>query len=218
MLKVASCCFQLCSDYYKSVACPLTAFFFNLGCQDGDGKGAQEFLLPKPPLLLETGSLRLTPGPRPTNPTCHCSAPERQFNFVEYPPESKKLPSGKEVVKMMEEREARRRAAAARAGVDAHLAAATAVKKVRAAVAWHTSQLPGAKSDRTIRGKDIRASMRWLWRRNYASADSPPVCSLAFAACCFHHGRVFRFVTSEHLGVLGSFLLLVSRVLAPFLP
>lgn len=62
-----------------------------------------------------------------------------KFNFVEYPPESKKLPSGTEIVKMMEEREAKRRSAAARSGIDAHLAAAgagaavgtVAVKRVR---------------------------------------------------------------------------------------
>eukprot|EP00752_Nemacystus_decipiens_P004446 g4059.t1 len=65
-----------------------------------------------------------------------CSDPKnmnmllRGFNFVEYPPESKKLPSGKEIVKMMEEREAKRRAAAARGGIDAHLAAAGALKRV----------------------------------------------------------------------------------------
>ncbi|CAN0119135.1 unnamed protein product [Pylaiella littoralis] len=61
-----------------------------------------------------------------------CSDPKnmnmllRGFNFVEYPPESKKLPSGTEVVKMMKEREAKRRIVATRSGIDAHLAAAGA--------------------------------------------------------------------------------------------
>ncbi|CAN0537019.1 unnamed protein product, partial [Ectocarpus sp. 8 AP-2014] len=65
-----------------------------------------------------------------------CSDPKnmntllRGFKFVEYPPESKKLPSGKEIVEMMEEREAKRRTAATRSGMDAHLAAAGAVTRV----------------------------------------------------------------------------------------
>ncbi|CAN0449695.1 unnamed protein product, partial [Hapterophycus canaliculatus] len=51
------------------------------------------------------------------------------FNFVEYPPESKKLPSGNDIVKMMEEREAKRRETAARSGIEAHLAAAGATRR-----------------------------------------------------------------------------------------
>ncbi|CAM9183498.1 unnamed protein product [Scytosiphon promiscuus] len=64
-----------------------------------------------------------------------CSDPKnmnmllRGFNFVEYPPESKKLPSGNDIVKMMEEREAKRRETAARSGIEAHLAAATATRR-----------------------------------------------------------------------------------------
>ncbi|CAM9434076.1 unnamed protein product [Ectocarpus fasciculatus] len=64
-----------------------------------------------------------------------CSDPKnmntllRGFKFVEYPPESKKLPSGKDIVKMMEEREAKRRTAATRSGIDAHLAATGAVTR-----------------------------------------------------------------------------------------
>lgn len=69
-----------------------------------------------------------TPPPTPAPPTCRLIG--RKFKFVEYPPESKKLPSGKEIVKMMEEREAKRRSAATRSGIDAHLAAAGAMTRV----------------------------------------------------------------------------------------
>lgn len=56
-----------------------------------------------------------------------------QFNFVEYPPEEKKLPSGDEIMRMMQEREAKRQLARVeetRRGVQAHLAAAAAAKEV----------------------------------------------------------------------------------------
>lgn len=84
----------------------------------------------KPRLLMETVPPRSDAQCPPGIPPHHFPAPKRKFNFVEYPPESKKLPSGKEIVKMMEEREAKRRIAAARGGVDAHLAAAAAAKRV----------------------------------------------------------------------------------------
>ena len=99
-------------------------------------RGAQRFnflewrSIFQPPLLHSPLSNPL-PAPKPNRPCSRAHSSQRQFNFVEYPPESKKLPSAKEIVKSMEEREAKRRAAAARAGVDAHLAAAGALKRVR---------------------------------------------------------------------------------------
>ena len=59
--------------------------------------------------------------------TCVCVCVyhgRRQFNFVEYPPESKKLPSADEIVKMMEQRKSKRLSAqvdATRAALDARL-------------------------------------------------------------------------------------------------
>lgn len=84
-----------------------------------------------PPSITPSSPTQQPPSPDRTQLVLPRAHPAEKFNFVEYPPESKKLPSGKEIVKTMEEREAKRRAAAARAGVDAHLAAAGAVKRVR---------------------------------------------------------------------------------------
>eukprot|EP00903_Cladosiphon_okamuranus_P015328 g14160.t1 len=95
-----------------------------------------------------------------------CSDPKnmntllRGFKFVEYPPESKKLPSGKEIVEMMKEREAKRQATAERSGIDAHLAAARALKRAP------TSRTSNTTLDATAKAAPTADSLR--------EGDQPP--------------------------------------------
>lgn len=78
-----------------------------------------------------------------------------QFNFVEYPPEEKKLPSGGDIMKMMQDREAKRQLArvdATRRGVEAQLAATAAAKEVRCFVIHVWLGVGVGRTDANFRG------------------------------------------------------------------
>lgn len=130
-------------------------------CKDIVGKGAHVFFFSNHDYSWRPYPPALTRDPRPADPRRHSPSPERKFNFVEYPPESKKLPSGKEIVKMMEEREAKRRIAAARAGIDAHLAAAAVAKRV-SEEGDVSRNLPMLRTMICSKGRKARLKVCWL--------------------------------------------------------
>ncbi|CAN0229577.1 unnamed protein product [Ascophyllum nodosum] len=113
-----------------------------------------------------------------------CSDPKnmemflRGFNFVEYPPESKKLPSADEIVKMMEQRKSKRLSAqvdATRAALDARLG--TRSEATVDANAPPEPQQQRAEELATHQGltaplKKTSGWLTWLWRGG-DSRDDP---------------------------------------------